>query len=199
MGAIDEAVVDPNLLGVWRGDKEGETSNQSRLVITRPDNTTRYLCFTLTSSLNTQEFEGYVSVVDGEHYINFPVKPWPGPSRNELLGAAFLVENPSDFYDKNGHYVFIHYSIDATSRMAVSFPSEQFFKDAVRAGRIKGKLYGATPWTPYDAKGNPRKADKDVYVKLTCSTNDLVRFVSAQPKNGILEFRTAFRKIKKAP
>lgn len=196
LGSREKAIVDQDLLGVWYAlDETGKPIRESYLVVTSSGGSKGCMRFVQVADVGITKCEGFISVVNGERYINFPVQYSP-EAPNATLGMAFLVNDPTDFYGGKGHYVFLCYSIDPSSVLGFSAFNEDFFKEAVQGRKLRGKLYSAGPWNPYDSQGNPAKATKDVYVKLTCTTEELVRFLAKHDKAKILVPLARFKKMK---
>ena len=165
LGNRDQAKRDERLLGVWY--YKVEEPKRIDYVAFLPLEGNRLRMMRISSHDRTLEFHGFVSQIGDQDYLNLVcLQP--------LLGNFRLADPAS--------YLFVHYRINKDNELELSLFGESFFKKALKAGAIKGRLI-------LDGSAD--------YVELTDSTESLADFVEKNIDQDYLEDPLVLKKMKK--
>ncbi|MDO9575314.1 MAG: hypothetical protein Q7J55_02160 [bacterium] len=160
LGKLEDSKRDERLLGGWYGiERERHDTQEVSYVVFLPLRENRFRVVYIPAESEVMQFHGFVSRIGDETYLNLA-------SLQLLLGYIGLIDPDS--------YVLVHYRINENGELEISLFSESFFKQAIEAGSIKGKL----------------KTEKDLWgtdVELADSTENLIKFIKQNTKKEYLE------------
>lgn len=145
----DEAKLDEQLLGIWY--EEGKSPQEIAYTAFLPLEENR-LRVIYISPLGVMQFYGFISKIGDESYLNL----------RSLQQGYFL--SPND----PASYILVHYRINKSKELEISLFSWSFFKEAIKAGLIKGKA-------------------EEEEIELTDSTENLAKFVKQNIDQKYLE------------
>ena len=119
LGDKADLTVDDNLPGMWSSDQEGETNY---LVVLKNDKGCyQFITFDKTFRSDFSSYTGYVTAVGAERYLNLQ-------TMEMKKGKPSLSDN----------YIFANYSAKKKNILEIRFLNEDFFKDAITKGLLKG-------------------------------------------------------------
>jgi hypothetical protein len=121
----EDGVLDPNLLGMWYSIDEEKPDKVYYLAILERDEHYMKFIFFGDSTGPTLEMKGYITILDGEKFIN-------------IQSINFDLINLECTFTPDSVFTFYHYYISEENELVLSNFDQGFFKAAIDSGLIQG-------------------------------------------------------------